>query len=161
MICQDSPVHKDVYRLWDKTELVTYLHPFPFLRKYFPVRYNNASYTVSAVDTWIVSPSNPVFCSAEDTNQNGQLDAGEDTNTTGKLEPTNSATTSASSITSAADGSADFALLYPQSHCNWVRVELTATVRVGGSESVETSEFFLSCLASAPKNTHTPSPGGT
>ena len=126
-----------------------------------PVGYIKGSYVVSADDTWVISPGNPVFCPTEDANQNGQLDAGEDTNNNGSLEPTNSATTSASSITSGADGSADFSLLYPQSHCNWVRVELTATVRVGGSESVETSEFFLSCLASDLNNTENTPPGGT
>ena len=148
-----------------------------------PVGYIKGNYAVSPDDNWVVSPANPVFCDAEDLNQNGVLDTedtngndvldpGEDTNSNGmldtedtngsdKLEPTNSATTSASSITSSSDGSADFSLLYPQSHCNWVRVKLTATVRVGGSESVETSEFYLSCLASDLNNTDNAPPGGT
>ncbi|MBL3826296.1 MULTISPECIES: Ig-like domain-containing protein [unclassified Marinobacter] len=125
-----------------------------------PTGYIKGSYVPTIEDTWAISPGNPVFCDAEDVNRNGQLDAGEDTNGSMSLEPTNSATTSASSIVSATDGSADFSLIYPQSHCNWVRVELTATVRVGGSESVESSEFFLSCAASDLDNTDIPPPGG-
>ena len=109
---------------------------------------------------WVQAPG-AVFCAAEDINQNGQLDPGEDTNGSDKLEPTNSATTSASSITTAADGSADFDLLYPQSHCNWVQVQLTATVRVGGTENEESAKFFLSCLASDLGNTDIEPPGGT
>jgi len=109
---------------------------------------------------WVQAPG-AVFCAAEDINQNGQLDPGEDTNGSDKLEPTNSATTSASSITTAADGSADFDLLYPQSHCNWVQVQLTATVRVGGTENEEAAKFFLSCLASDLGNTDIEPPGGT
>lgn len=126
-----------------------------------PVGYQKGSYQPSVDNNWVISPASPVFCAAEDANQNGQLDPGEDTNNNMKLEPTNSAATSASSITSASDGSASFSLLYPQSHCNWVQVELTATVRVGGSESVETSRFFLSCLASDLNNTDISPPGGT
>ncbi|WP_417516645.1 Ig-like domain-containing protein [Marinobacter sp.] len=126
-----------------------------------PTGYIKGRYAVSTDDTWVISPLNPLFCNAEDVNRNGQLDAGEDVNGSMSLEPTNSATTSSSSVTSAADGSADFALLYPQSHCNWVRVKLTATVRVGGSESVETSEFYLSCAASDLNNTDISPPGGT
>lgn len=126
-----------------------------------PTGYIKGRYAISTDDTWVISPSDPKFCDAEDVNRNGQLDAGEDVNGSMSLEPTNSATTSASSVTSAADGSADFALLYPQSHCNWVRVKLTATVRVGGSESVETSEFYLSCAASDLNNTDISPPGGT
>nr|WP_227539557.1 Ig-like domain-containing protein [Marinobacter sp. Arc7-DN-1] len=125
-----------------------------------PTGYIKGSYVPSIDDTWVISPGNPVFCDAEDLNRNGQLDAGEDINGSLALEPTNSATTSASSVISATDGSADFSLIYPQSHCNWVRVELTATVRVGGSESVESSEFFLSCAASDLNNTDIPPPGG-
>lgn len=125
-----------------------------------PTGYIKGSYAVSIDDTWVISPASPTFCNAEDANRDGQLDAGEDINGSESLEPTNSATTSASSITSAADGSADFDLLYPQSHCNWVRVKLTATVRVGGSESVETSEFFLSCAPSDLNSTDIAPPGG-
>ncbi|MDO3723235.1 Ig-like domain-containing protein [Marinobacter sp. chi1] len=123
-----------------------------------PVGYAKGSY--EAVDNkWRIP--NSVYCPAEDANRDGQLDAGEDINSNGTLEPTNSAATSAPFITTSADGSADFSLLYPQSHCNWVGVELTATVRVGGSESVEKSEFFLSCLASDLNNTNIIPPGGT
>lgn len=110
--------------------------------------------------SWEISPSDPVFCDAEDVNRNGQLDAGEDINGSLSLEPTNSATTSAATVASSSDGSASFSLLYPQSHCNWVRVELTATVKVGGSESVESSEFFLACAASDLNDTDITPPGG-
>lgn len=130
-----------------------------------PVGYSKGMY-IDAEGSWfaVSSPTTPndppIFCEAEDTNRNGQLDPDEDRNENGALEPTNSATTNASSVTTGADGSADFSLLYPQSHCNWVRVELIATVRVGGTESVERSEFFLSCLASDLNNTDISPPGG-
>lgn len=126
-----------------------------------PTGYIKGRYVESADNQWVIDPASPVLCAAEDTNQNGQLDAGEDINGNGTLEPTNSATTNASSVVSGSDGSADFSLLYPQSHCNWVRVELTATVSVDGSESVESSEFFLSCAASDLNDTATSPPGGT
>lgn len=126
-----------------------------------PVGYQKGRYEPTVDDKWALTPLSPVFCAAEDANRNGQLDPGEDTNNNMKLEPTNSAATSASSVISGSDGSASFSLLYPQSHCNWVQVELTATVRVGGSESVETSRFFLSCLASDLDDTDITPPGGT
>ncbi|WP_370258955.1 Ig-like domain-containing protein [Marinobacter nauticus] len=123
-----------------------------------PIGYSKGRYQV-VDDKWVEAPGS-VFCPAEDINQNGQLDPGEDTNNSDKLEPTNSATTSDTSITTAADGSADFDLLYPQNHCNWVKVKLTATVRVGGTENEESAEFFLSCLASDLNNADIDPPGG-
>jgi len=124
-----------------------------------PIGYKKGRYE-AVDDKWVEAPGS-IFCPAEDINQNGQLDSGEDTNGSGKLEPTNSATTSSSTITTATDGSADFDLLYPQSHCNWVQVRLTATVKVGGTENEESTEFFLSCLASDLSNTDISPPGGT
>ncbi|UDL04416.1 Ig-like domain-containing protein [Marinobacter sp. CA1] len=99
-------------------------------------------------------------CSAEDTNRNGILDNGEDTNQNGTLEPTYSAATSSPSVTTSADGSADFFIVYPQSHCNWVEVELTAAVKVGGTESIERSNFTLGCAESDLSDIDIPPPGG-
>ena len=121
-----------------------------------PVGYIKGSYIYN--EGWLISPAQA--CPAEDANRNGQIDPDDDTNGNGTLEPTNSATTSAASIISGADGSADFSLLYPQSHCNWVKVELTATVRVEGTESVETSEFYLSCSSADLKSEDVQPPGG-
>ncbi|MBW3198793.1 Ig-like domain-containing protein [Marinobacter nauticus] len=146
-----------------------------------PTGYRKGTYAISTDDNWVIPPG-LVFCEAEDANRNGQLDTEdsngndlldpgedlngngvldtEDTNRSDKLEPTNSATTSAASVVSASDGSADFSLIYPQSHCGWVKVELTATVRVDGSESIESSEFYLSCSASDLSNVDVDPPGG-
>lgn len=129
-----------------------------------PSGYKKGSYIYNNV--WLVNPSKSTTCSAEDANQNGQLDPGEDDpangngNGNGKLEPTNSATTSAAFTVTGTDGSADFSLLYPQSHCNWVKVKLTATVRVEGTESIETSEFYLSCAATDLSSEDVMPPGG-
>ncbi|MDV2080209.1 Ig-like domain-containing protein [Marinobacter xestospongiae] len=100
-------------------------------------------------------------CAAEDANRNGVLDAGEDTNQNGTLEPTYSATTSSPSVTTSADGSANFSIIYPQSHCNWVEVELTATVKVGGTESIEKNRFILGCAESDLDDINETPPGGT
>ncbi|WP_248168151.1 Ig-like domain-containing protein [Marinobacter xestospongiae] len=143
-----------------------------------PVRYRKGEY-LATTDGWVpiatptqaerdaaeasgepLEPLNPVECAAEDSNGNGVLDAGEDFNGSGSLEPTNSASTNTPRVNTESDGTATFDLVYPQSHCTWVRVRLTATVRVEGTESVETSEFYLSCLADDLNDTDVEAPGG-
>jgi hypothetical protein len=87
------------------------------------------------------------FCPSEDLNKNGILDSGEDLNRDGILTPTNPATTTVSSLITQSDGSGKFSIKYPQSVCGWVKTQITATVRVGGTESVEQYDFALGCLS--------------
>lgn len=93
------------------------------------------------------TPNVRTYCPNEDLNKNGILDAGEDLNQDGILTPTNPATTSVSSLITRSDGSSNFSIKYPQSVCGWVETQITATVRVGGTESVEQYDFALGCLS--------------
>jgi hypothetical protein len=127
-----------------------------------PVEYAKGIYQPSFIGTsfrWQRTPS--AICPAEDINQNGVLDSGEDVNNNGKLEPTNPATVSTESVLTTSEGSAEFDLIYPQNVCNWTKTRLTATVRVGGTESVENSEFYLSCAADDLNDETVDPPGGT
>ncbi|SFR85744.1 adhesin/invasin [Marinobacter daqiaonensis] len=126
-----------------------------------PTGYRKGQWIVVNEDYWAISPSQPIFCATEDTNGNGVLDQGEDRNSNNELEPTNSATTSSPTVTTSSDGSAGFDLIYPQSHCAWIGVELTGTIEVDGTESVESSTFFLSCSADDLSDPDIEPPGGT
>ncbi|MBU2874091.1 Ig-like domain-containing protein [Marinobacter salexigens] len=108
---------------------------------------NNLSKFWSRVITSELTPNVHTYCPNEDLNKNGILDAGEDLNQDGILTPTNPATTSVSSLITQSDGSGNFSIKYPQSVCGWVETQITATVRVGGTESVEQYDFALGCLA--------------
>jgi hypothetical protein len=127
-----------------------------------PVAFTKGRYVETNVGAgepvWRRDPS--VTCPSEDINQNGILDPGEDNNKNGSLTPTNPATTSTNSVRTSADGSVTFDLLYPQSVCGWTRTRLTGTVRVEGTESVEVSEFDLSCLAEDLDDVKVDPPGG-
>ncbi|MAL99878.1 MAG: hypothetical protein CL583_15670 [Alteromonadaceae bacterium] len=98
-------------------------------------------------------------CVAEDLNGNGILDTGEDVNGNGTLEPTNPGTVPGR-VTTNSEGSFEFGLNYPQSHCNWVGVELTAKVGVQGTETISRARFTLSCLADDLNNLDIEPPGG-
>lgn len=111
-------------------------------------------------DRWVANRT--ATCTAEDINNgNGIIDPGEDANNNGTLEPSNDATFDSSTLSSANDGSAEFALLYPKSNCAWADFRLTATVEVAGSESQATAEFTLSCLADDLGDLEISPPGGT
>lgn len=127
-----------------------------------PVGYRKGQYIEVGVPVptrWEAQTS--ADCSAEDTNRNGILDSGEDFNQSGSLEPTNPATTNVSSLVTGSDGSSTFSLLYPQNLCSWAVTRVTATVRVGGTESVENYDFALSCAAADLTNLDVDPPGGT
>lgn len=110
-------------------------------------------------DSWAAIRS--VTCVAEDdANKNGIADPGEDTNNNGILDPSNNATFAPGNLRTAADGSANFSLLYPQSNCSWTDVELTATVKVSGSENKEKVTFTLPCSASDLNDIDVAPPGG-
>ncbi|MCK0165049.1 Ig-like domain-containing protein [Marinobacter sp. S6332] len=135
-----------------------------------PVSYAKGRYEPAPFDDiWIpvissVPPENNVgvtgYCTAEDTNKNGILDDGEDINGNNRLTPSNPATTTVSSLITKTDGSGNFSIKYPQSVCSWVKTRITATVRVGGTESVEDYDFALSCAASDLNDLEITPPGG-
>ncbi len=109
---------------------------------------------------WNFEPA--IACPSEDVNNNGSLDAGEDTNSNGSLEPDPSAATP-STVTTSSGGIADFDLTYLKSECSWVKVDLRAVTRVGGTESDASQQFYLPCLAADLKydsdNPIAPAPG--
>lgn len=89
-------------------------------------------------------------CPSEDANGNGKLDqagsVNEDVNGNGLLDPTNTATVVASGMTDA-NGLVQVEVIYPQSEALWSEVELTASVNVNGTESIEKARFVLGIAA--------------
>jgi hypothetical protein len=80
----------------------------------------------------------------EDTNHNGTLDASEDKGD-GKLTPGNVVTVP-SNVTTGADGTFEFSVIYAETYANWVRVRLTASTTVQGTESRDSVVFWLPAL---------------
>jgi hypothetical protein len=110
-------------------------------------------------DCWVWTPIAGPPCANEDTNRNGILDSAsppppsEDVNGNGRLDPGNVATfassgTVSSSVTVGSDGFGLFDVIYAQQYANWVAVELRATVKVAGSESLAVESYTLPILAS-------------
>ena len=103
---------------------------------------------------WVVGPTAPP-CGTEDINFNAILDSGEDLNNNGKLDPGGVALADPGTVISAAAGAKDstgnpipigsafFQVVYPKDHANWVKVRLTATTRVAGTETNVSSDFYL------------------
>ena len=133
------------------------------------LQYNKGSYQATA-DGW-----NPVYsatCDAEDVNNNGVLEAGEDINGNGRLDPTNPATISAhpnetptfdpitGTIITDENGFGYFSITYPQSEALWVRVRLTASAEVSGTEATEVFEHTLFVLVDDLADTSVSPPGG-
>jgi hypothetical protein len=106
-----------------------------------------------------VNPITP--CLNEDTNKNGILDSGEDINGNGRLDPGDVATASPGSVTTDSTGTAEFSVVYPEDHADWVRVTLTATATVNGTESSTRSIFILPILATYVTTTDSTPPGYT
>lgn len=121
-------------------------------------------------DRW--GPTYSVICDAEDTNNNGVLEAGEDVNNNGYLEPTNTITISAhptetptiiagtGELITDDSGFGYFVTTYPKSDANWTRIQLTATAEVAGTENQETYRFTLFVAESDISNLLVSPPGG-
>lgn len=97
-------------------------------------------------------------CANEDVNLNGILDPGEDANGDGKLTPGNVASVP-TSVSTGADGTVEINVTYPRQYGNWVRVTLTASSGVDGTESTDTASFWLPVLAADLTNTDVAPPG--
>ena len=103
---------------------------------------------------------NPISCPNEDDNGNGILDIGEDENTDGVLWPGNPVTV-LKNVTTDDTGRASFNILYGKSYANWLDVQLTASVKVSGSESKTARDFFLPVLSADVTDATISPPGGT
>ena len=75
--------------------------------------------------------------------RNGILDPGEDFNLTGRLEAGNIATVIPATVTTNEDGLADVEVVYPQEYAYWMKVELSASTSVQGTESIRSVMFVL------------------
>ena len=85
-------------------------------------------------------------CANEDLNYNGILDVGEDFNSNGSLDPGNDVAVP-SSVTTGADGSAEFDMIYAEDFASWLEVTLTATDEVSGTEATDSTTFTLPVLS--------------
>ena len=106
---------------------------------------------------WATSYS--VTCPSEDLNENGILDSGEDANGNLQLTPGN-VVAIPSSVTTGVDGTFEFSIIYAETFANWVRVRLTASTTVAGTESSDTVFFWLPALASDMSDSTEAPPGG-
>ena len=103
----------------------------------------------------------------EDLNKDLIMDPVEDSNGDGELTPSNSAAgTLPAPVTTDENGVAQFQLTYRKASATWIKTEVTATVRVLGTETQSTYPFWLpytegdSCLLSdSPYNQATSIPG--
>ena len=85
-------------------------------------------------------------CRNEDRNTNGVLDAGEDDNGDNVLWPGNVISVSPGNVQTS-NGRATISLTYAESYAPWVRLRLTASATVSGTESSTSVEFFVSGAA--------------
>ena len=85
------------------------------------------------------------FCLNEDQNRNGVNDAGEDINGDGELTPRKSdvAIGFPAGNRTDANGLALLQLQYPQNLATWLRVKITVTAGVSGSEGAATYQYVL------------------
>lgn len=85
-------------------------------------------------------------CDNEDVQRRGLYELAYDTNNNGVLEPGIPMSVSASGKTDAM-GMTTVSLRYPRDRAHWVKVELTVTSTVAGTESVARNAFWLPALA--------------
>lgn len=111
--------------------------------------------------TSYVVPSSAPVCASEDVNHNGILDPGEDFNGNGKLDPGNVASVTPASVTTANGGTGLVKIYYPKDHALWVKVRLTATATVAGTQSSTSADFWLPGAASDYNQQAVAPPGAT
>lgn len=101
--------------------------------------------------------SDPDGCPNEDLDRDGFLDTvpDEDLNDSGFLEPRNVASVE-TKVTTDQFGFGIMNIVYAKEYGHWVEVDLTATVSVGGTESISTTNFMLPVLAADVKTEGTP-----
>ncbi|MBK8164173.1 MAG: hypothetical protein IPK65_13870 [Gammaproteobacteria bacterium] len=95
----------------------------------------------------------------EDKNKNGILDTGEDTNGNSQLTPGNVVAVP-SNVSTGTDGTFEFDVRYAETYANWVRVQLTASTSVSGTESIDSVMFWLPASAADMDDSTEAPPGG-
>jgi hypothetical protein len=109
---------------------------------------------------WRVSESEAYTCSNEDVARKGLYEQAYDTNNSGVLEPGIPLTVITSGKTDAM-GMTTVSLRYPRDRANWLRVELTISGTVAGTESVARNSFWLKALAADLGDAAVSPPGQT
>lgn len=94
---------------------------------------------------WVYEPTRILICPSEDLDGDGILDTSpnEDANGDGVLWPGNVVAVSPGTVTTDSTGRAVVSLTYAESFAPWVRVRLTASARVSGTESRRDAEFII------------------
>ena len=133
--------------------------------KVLPLLYGKGTLSFGA-NGWQTTAANSVFCANEDDGvlnarpadaYNGVLDSGEDRNHDGRLQPGNVISVTAAGGTAGAavgtfttdtTGRATISLIYAESYVPWVKVRLSASAVVSGTESSTQADFFVPGLAS-------------
>jgi hypothetical protein len=95
---------------------------------------------------WQVDEADAFTCSNEDVTRKGLYESAYDTNNDGVLEPGIPLTVISSGKTDAM-GMTTVSLRYPRDRANWVRIELSVTGTVAGTESLARNTFWLPALA--------------
>lgn len=135
-----------------------------------PVHYTKGSYVYDGT-SWVLTAFDSNFdvvagnpqsaanrCDSEDLNDNGILDPGEDINQNGQLTPGNVVSVP-TTVTTSADGTFEFSVIYPRQFGNWTRVRLSATTSVAGTESSDSVIFWLPVAAGDLTNANVAPPG--
>jgi len=124
-----------------------------------PIHYKKGRYVIAldADDNPFLAQSVSVTCESEDLNGNRLLDAGEDVNNNGVLDPQDPAviaahvsvvpTVESGVISTNANGSGYFELVYPASSSEWSKVRITARAIALGVEAEEVFDTILPVLA--------------
>lgn len=130
-----------------------------------PTAYAKGSYSKGA-SGWDQTVT--VTCPNEDKDRDGILDrtpVNEDTNGNGRLDPGLPVVVTPASVTTGANGFANFKLQYGENFSTWVDTLITARTTVGGTESIKQQDYFLYALLSDMTGEATPanvvSPFGT
>jgi hypothetical protein len=117
--------------------------PTLYRKGYYEFYVNQTSPGDSGV--WRVAAGSTV-CANEDLQRKGLYEPAYDLNNNGVLEPGIPLSVTSSGKTDPT-GIATVALRYPRDRANWVRVELTVSGTVAGTESVARNSFWLAPLA--------------
>jgi hypothetical protein len=119
---------------------------------------NGATVTIKAIPTHYITgnlvwggkvwtyASGIQFCPNEDANFDGILAGGEDANGDGILWPGNVISVTPGSVQTV-NGLATISLIYAESYVPWVRMKLTASASVAGTESKTDVEFIVTGLS--------------
>lgn len=120
-------------------------------------------------DLWEIATN--AICNPEDANNNGRDDGGEDLNGNGTLDPAlptiiqhpsllPTVGAGTATLVTDANGQGYFALSYPRSLANWVRIELLATAEDGLPENRGIDTFTLPIAISDIDDGTNDPPGG-